>query len=362
MTIKCPNCGCEFELPEECYSDGQKFRCEACSAKLVWYNGLLFKMKKDAAQSHGNQNEDSHAHVKSPLPKRIVTKDERMNVEQEKAFESPTTCPLSLRIVSCFLLVIGVFALVEGCDFRFTPDGRINYCSFGETIVAFMMIVTAYFIRIGHNVASKLLIAIPVTFLFVETVIPDLCDEWRREKHFITIFIFGVLPLMLSAGVLFLKSARKWLVRYEGVDIKRDIKVFCSLKIWVKLAWILVFLFVAYGLYKKDSTCGWGHSEYRFASDNGYHIFIYNMATYTKRKIGIRISYRDSHVAIYEGEDVISAVISNDLGACEILDWFKLSSEKGWEECKVILRRKVKERTARQVMNYLDKVKRQGQN
>ena len=131
MTIKCPNCGCEFELPEECYSDGQKFRCEACSAKLVWYNGLLFKMKKDAAQSHGNQNEDSHAHVKSPLPKRIVTKDERMNVEQEKAFESPTTCPLSLRIVSCFLLVIGVFALVEGCDFRFTPDGRINYCSFG---------------------------------------------------------------------------------------------------------------------------------------------------------------------------------------------------------------------------------------
>lgn len=72
MTIKCPNCGCEFELPEECYSDGQKFRCEACSSKLVWYNGLLFKMKETSpsrSQTLQNQNNISDGHSKRPLPK-----------------------------------------------------------------------------------------------------------------------------------------------------------------------------------------------------------------------------------------------------------------------------------------------------
>ena len=72
MTIKCPNCGCEVELPQECYPDGQRFRCEACSTKLVWYNGLLFKMKATSpsrSKTLQNQNDISDVHSKRPLPK-----------------------------------------------------------------------------------------------------------------------------------------------------------------------------------------------------------------------------------------------------------------------------------------------------
>lgn len=305
MNMRCPLCGEEIQLPEE-VQEGQHILCPYCKQKFSY------------------QTDDS------ALPEQ----ESIANSGAEPKF------PRVLRILSKILFVAGAWIVIMGARTWMWPEG-FRWAFFFVFIMGLMLFSTAYFLQVGHSVARK------TALVSLLCVLPAVLSPPRSLLD-----VIGVLVLFIPLVVTFLPSSRRWLSQYDKLswrDLDVALQVWKGLsKIW-KCVVVIVFACVIYNL-ATPSTVGWDYGEFEGAGGVQRYIYVYSIATYDETCMKITAVQRDSLVTVSADKDMDKVWRGADLV-------FNYDDEAGWKKCKALIREKVRDRTAKQVIARLEKLR-----
>lgn len=307
MNMRCPLCGEEIQLPEE-VQEGQHILCPYCKQKFSY------------------QTDDS------ALPEQ----ESIANSGAEPKF------PRVLRILSKILFVAGAWIVIMGARTWMWPEG-FRWAFFFVFIMGLMLFSTAYFLQVGHSVARK------TALVSLLCVLPAVLSPPRSLLD-----VIGVLVLFIPLVVTFLPSSRRWLSQYDKLswrDLDVALQVWKGLsKIW-KCVVVIVFACVIYNL-ATPSTVGWDYGEFEGAGGVQRYIYVYSIATYDETCMKITAVQRDSLVTVSADKDMDKVWRGADLV-------FNYDDDAGWKKCKALIREKVRDRTAKQVIARLEKLRRE---
>lgn len=305
--MRCPLCGEEIQLPEE-VQEGQHILCPYCKQKFSY------------------QTDDS------ALPEQ----ESIANSGAEPKF------PRVLRILSKILFVAGAWTVIMGARTWMWPEG-FRWAFFFVFIMGLMLFSTAYFLQVGHSVARK------TALVSLLCVLPAVLSPPRSLLD-----VIGVLVLFIPLVVTFLPSSRRWLSQYDKLswrDLDVALQVWKGLsKIW-KCVVVIVFACVIYNL-ATPSTVGWDYGEFEGAGGVQRYIYVYSIATYDETCMKITAVQRDSLVTVSADKDMDKVWRGADLV-------FNYDDDAGWKKCKALIREKVRDRTAKQVIARLEKLRRE---
>lgn len=305
MNMRCPLCGEEIQLPEE-VQEGQHILCPYCKQKFSY------------------QTDDS------ALPEQ----ESIANSGAEPKF------PRVLRILSKILFVAGAWIVIMGARTWMWPEG-FRWAFFFVFIMGLMLFSTAYFLQVGHSVARK------TALVSLLCVLPAVLSPPRSLLD-----VIGVLVLFIPLVVTFLPSSRRWLSQYDKLswrDLDVALQVWRGLsKIW-KCVVVIVFACVIYNL-ATPSTVGWDYGEFEGAGGVQRYIYVYSIATYDETCMKITAVQRDSLVTVSADKDMDKVWRGADLV-------FNYDDDAGWKKCKALIREKVRDRTAKQVIARLEKLR-----
>ena len=309
MNMRCPLCGEEIQLPEE-VQEGQHILCPYCNQKFSY------------------QTDNS-----------VPPSGEFVENNRSDGLKVPRV----LRILSKILFVVGAWIMIMGAKDWMWPDG-FRWAFFFLFVTGVMLFSTAYFMQIGHSAARKTAL---VSLLCVLSAV--LSPPPRSLLDVICVLVF-----FIPVAVTFLPSARRWLSQYDQLSW-RDLDVALQgwkglSKIW-KCVVVVVFVCVIYNLVT-PSTVGWDYGG--FEGDRGFerYIYVYSIATYDETCMKITAVQRDSLVTVSADKDMNKVWRGADFV-------FNFDDDAGWKKCKALIREKVRDRAAKQVIARLEKLRRE---
>lgn len=308
MNMRCPLCGEEIQLPEE-VQEGQHILCPYCEQKFSY------------------QIDDSALQEQESIANSGVV---------EPKF------PKGLRILSKILLVIGAWIAICAAKDWMWPDG-FNHKMFLLFVMGLLFVATAYFFEIGHGAARK------TAFMAIFCAFPDTMECARHFENWL-----GIPIVAIPFAATYLPAARRWLTQYTSLN-RRDLHV--ALQVWRGLSkvWkcvvVIVFACVIYNL-ATPSTVGWNYGEFEGARGLQRYVIVYSIATYDESCLKITAIQRDSCVTVAVDKDWDRMYRG--------VDWvFNFDDDAGWKKCKALIREKVRDRAAKQVIARLEKLRRE---
>ena len=308
MNMRCPLCGEEIQLPEE-VQEGQHILCPYCNQKFSY------------------QTDNS-----------VPPSGEFVENNRSDGLKVPRV----LRILSKILFVAGAWIAICAAKAWMWPDG-FRWAFFFLFVMGLMLFSTAYFLQVGHSVARK------TALVSLLCVLPAVLSPPRSFLD-----VIGVLVLFIPLVVTFLPSSRRWLSQYDKLSW-RDLDV--ALQVWKELSkiWkcvvVIVFACVIYNL-ATPSTVGWDYGEFEGAGGVQRYIYVYSIATYDETCMKITAVQRDSLVTVSADKDMDKVWRGADLV-------FNYDDDAGWKKCKALIREKVRDRAAKQVIARLEKLRRE---